>query len=455
MNAPAPPPKGKEQRIKVVLPTFHADQVRAWRRSTQTKRFALRAGRRWGKTELALAMAADGAIKGESIGWFAPDYKISRPSYVRLEHILDPISKSTNKTDGVITTIAGGSVEVWTLENDRAGRSRKYHKVFIDEAAFGKKDLFDVWERSIEPTLLDYGGEAWAVSNTNGIDPDNFFWAICNKPELGWKEYWAPTINNPNMPLRRSDEDDLQYMLRRAETFAKLRREKPPLVYKQEYDAEFVDWSGVAFFALPNLLINDGVKDCPVDLPTHSDSVFAVIDSATKTKLENDGTGVTFWCVNTTGTHKLICLDYDLLQIEGALLETWLPSVYQRLEMFARECNCRMGSLGVWIEDKSSGTILLQQSIRKGLPAFPIDSKLTAMGKQERAINVSGYVYSGQVKLAANALNRTLIYKETSRNHLLHQVLGFRVGNKDQDEDDLLDSFTYAIAIALGNAEGF
>lgn len=319
MNAPALI-KPRERRIKVTLPTFHVDQVNAWRRSRQGKRFALRAGRRWGKTELAIAMAADAVIKGETVGWFAPDYKISKPSYARLEQILDPITKTTNKSDGIIATITGGIVEVWTLENERAGRSRKYHKVFIDEAAFGKNDLFDVWERAIEPTLLDFDGEAWAVSNANGIDPENFFWAICNKKDLGWIEYHAPTHANPNMPLRNPGEEDLAYALRRAEVFNKLRREKPPLVYKQEYDAEFVDWSGVAFFALPNLLVDER----PVDLPTTCDSVFAVLDTAVKTKAENDGTGVTFWVVDAHGPHKLICADYDLLQIEGSLLEVWL-----------------------------------------------------------------------------------------------------------------------------------
>ena len=42
------------------------------------------------------------------------------------------------------------------------------------------------------------------------------------------------------------------------------------------------------------------------------------------------------------------------------------------------------------IEDKNSGTILLQQALRRGMPAQAIDSKLTAVGKDERALNVSG-----------------------------------------------------------------
>jgi hypothetical protein len=90
-------------------------------------------------------------------------------------------------------------------------------------------------------------------------------------------------------------------------------------------------------------------------------------------------------------------LDWDVAQIEGALLETWLPTVFRRLEELAQQCRARLGSLGAMIEDKNSGTILLQQALRRGLQAQAIDSKLTAMGKDERALSVSGYVYRGQV----------------------------------------------------------
>jgi hypothetical protein len=50
-----------------------------------------------------------------------------------------------------------------------------------------------------------------------------------------------------------------------------------------------------------------------------------------------------------------------------------------------------------------------------------------------------------------------MTYKRQSRNHLLDQIEHFRVGdNKKSDrEDDLLDTFCYGIAIALGNSEGF
>ncbi len=173
-------------------------------------------------------------------------------------------------------------------------------------------------------------------------------------------------------------------------------------------------------------------------------------------KAYNDATAVTFFARNSFRGSPLLILDWDIIQIEGAILETWLPNVFHRLEDLARRCGARNGSLGAFVEDKNSGTILLQQARRRNMLAHSIDSKLTAMGKDERAISVSGYVHRGEVKYTDHAFNKTAVYKRKSRNHLLDQVESFRIGDKDGDrEDDLLDTFCYGIALSLGNREGF
>ena len=185
---------------------------------------------------------------------------------------------------------------------------------------------------------------------------------------------------------------------------ADLKKDNDPLVYAQEYLAEFVDWSGVAFFAREKLL-QDGQ---PVPYPKHCDRVFAIIDTASKTGTENDGTAVTFFARNKHSGIPLLILDWDIVQIEGALLETWLPSVFKRLEELVAPLSCPWRCLGAWIEDKNSGTILLQQALNRGLHVHDIESKLTALGKDERAISVSGYVYRGEVKYTDHAFNKTV-----------------------------------------------
>lgn len=441
--------------------------MRAYWAFKRYPRFVLRAGRRWGKTALIQTIACDRAVRGGYVGWFVPDYKISSEAFGEMAGWLDSVKASSSKVDGVIRTTTGGRIDFWTLDNDRAGRSRKYDLAVCDEAAFNKANFWDVWERAIEPTLLDRAGRAIFASNTAGRDADNVFfrmWKTCeNVSELerdgapakpGWGEYHAPTEANPTIPERRAGETDEEHAARHEDMMAKLRAEKPPLVFAQEHEADFVDWSGVAFFDLQKMLA-DGQ---PVDYPAHCDAVFATVDTATKTGRTNDGTAVCYWVrtLPNFGPHPLILLDWDIVQIEGALLDVWLKGVFSNLEAYAQRCRARAGSLGAMVEDKSSGMVLLQQALRHGWPAHPIDSKLTAMGKSERALSVASYVYQGQVKLSRHAHEKVVTYKNDTRNHFLSQVLGFRVGDDDKNRaDDLLDCFTYAASTALGSAEGW
>ena len=106
----------------------------------------------------------------------------------------------------------------------------------------------------------------------------------------------------------------------RARFLEDLQKDNDPLVYAQEYLAEFVDWSGVAFFSREKLL----VENRPLPLPPRCDFVFAVIDTASKTGTDNDATAVTFFARDKTGKIPLFILDWDIIQIEGAMLETWL-----------------------------------------------------------------------------------------------------------------------------------
>jgi hypothetical protein len=108
------------------------------------------------------------------------------------------------------------------------------------------------------------------------------------------------------------------------------------------------------------------------------------------------------------------------------------------------------------IEDKNSGSVLLQQAARRGWPAYPIKSDLTAMGKDERAISVSGYFHRGLIKICREAYDKMMMYKETTANHLLNQITGFRVGDKTTNRaDDLADCLMYGAIVTFGNEEGF
>jgi len=427
----------RSSQAKITFRPFHTEQKRIYKELSG--RDVLRCGRRFGKTTLAEDAGGNWAVKGLKVGWFSPNYKLLIPSYKRILKTIRPMVSHANRMDGLIELTNGGEVEFWTLNDEDAGRSRSYDYVIVDEASLVKKGLRDIWEKSIAPTLLDRKGRALMAGTPKGIDPENFFYEACTNKSLGWKEFHAPTCMNPTLD---------------AVGVANLENDYPPLVYLQEFQAKFVDWGGNAYFAEPWILVAqpDG-SFAPVQYPKHCASVYAVIDSATKDGKEHDGTAVTFYSFDPYQSgHKLTILDWDIIQISGDLLENWLPGIFARLDVFAQQCGARMGSLGTFIEDKGSGIVLNQQASRRGWPSQPLDSAFTAVGKEGRALSMSGYVFKGEIKISEYAYNKQMNYKGQTRNHFLSQVLGFRPGLKD-GEDDLLDTFCYGVAVGMGDTE--
>ena len=427
--------------IEVVLPTLHAGQVKIW--NERGKFNAVRCGRRFGKTKMLVTSGGNAAVKGRKAGIFTPEHKQWSEPYGELLAALAPIKAAANKTDGLIRTTTGGLIDFWSLnDNELAGRGREYDLLLVDEGAFTKNgQMMAIWDKSIRPTTLTKPkATAWVFSTPNGIDPDNFFWKICNDEELKteFKEHYAPSIANP---------------LVTPEELERHRRNNHPLVFQQEYLAQFVDFSGESFFSPERLL----VEGKPVEFPAGCDSVFAIIDTAVKQGQDHDGTAVSYWATSEWGTHKLICLDWDIVSIDGALLEAWIPSVFSRAVELAGQCKARYGATGVYIEDAQSGAILLQQCALRGLAAEALPAKLTSAGKDARAINASGPVWRGEVKISRPAHKKTASFKGAVRNHFWSQVTGFRVGDKDaaRRSDDLFDTFCYAVAIACGNSDGY
>ena len=82
-------------------------------------------------------------------------------------------------------------------------------------------------------------------------------------------------MDNPLLPKCDEGEAEKAWRERRARFLEDLKANNDPLVFAQEYCAEFVDWSGVAFFSREKLLVDDQ----PVPPPSRCDAVFAVNSS--------------------------------------------------------------------------------------------------------------------------------------------------------------------------------
>ena len=137
-------------------------------------------------------------------------------------------------------------------------------------------------------------------------------------------------------------------------------------------------------------------------------------------------------------------------------MTVWIPNVINRCKELAEQLRARGGSLGAFVEDKDSGIALNQTGRRLGLPITPIRSEITAIGKEGRAIAVSPHVFQGKVKISQYAFDKVMNFKQQTKNHFIEQICGFRMGqSRKEHKKDLLDTFTYGVAISCGNFKGF
>lgn len=230
--------------------------------------------------------------------------------------------------------------------------------------------------------------------------------------------------------------------------------------YATQYQQQPRAREGSYFFNPSNFLIKRETEGEPVYEPAEKPAIcqytFSVIDTASKVGKARDGTGVLHLAYTQFPIEQVRLIDWELVQIEASLLEQMLPGVLERNEELARETGAIMGSAGAWIEEKDSGIVLIQQAVRRGLNVHPIDSKLVALGKEARAVNVSGYIFRGMVKITKEAYAKTSIFHGRNRNHLWHQATTFRVGyGTPNDEDEMFDCLCYGTALALGDVEMF
>jgi len=248
----------------------------------QAKRFnVLDCGRRWGKTVLGIDLAAEIALYGHPVGWFAPEYKFLSEAWRDLVGLLEPYTVRSNATEMRIELITGGVIEMWSLDGPNAGRSRKYARVIVDEAAM-VPGLLDIWGKAIRPTLTDLKGDAWFMSTPNGR---NDFWQLYLRGqdplEPEWMSWQLPTVSNPFI-----DPDEIEAA----------RRELVEKTFQQEYLAEFLE-DGAVFSKIHEAATakwQEYAQDGHPSHPAHSYvigcdwgmmedySVFAVIDVTTK-----------------------------------------------------------------------------------------------------------------------------------------------------------------------------
>lgn len=216
-----------QTEIRLKLPKPHAGRVMGGqaRILSELRRFnVLDCGRRFGKTDLCEIVINEPLLAGFPVGWFAPTYKILDEAWSEINRMYAPVIIGSNKTEKRIDFITGGTLEGWTLDKEGAARGRKYKRIVVDEAA-RVKNLVDIFNYDLRPTLLDYSGDAFFPSTPKGL---NDFFRLWEQAGEGgdWARWKMPTSENPFISLTEINE---------------MRRTMPDRVAQQELDAEFLE----------------------------------------------------------------------------------------------------------------------------------------------------------------------------------------------------------------------
>lgn len=363
-------------------------------------------GRRWGKTRFQLIRAGIRALKGEYYGWFAPNYKYLEEPWREFNRMFAPVISRSNATDRIIEFKTGGKVDFWTLDDPRAGRSRKYHEVGIDEAGY-VSELCDIWTASILPTLTDYDGQGNFYGTPDGRNDFYKLWEYgLDESQPDWGAFSRPTSNNPYMSaavierIRNSPGMD-------SRTFA------------QEYEAEFID-DNIAYLFVPWMFEDRFVSP---DLVPRLQQWYRGWDTATSDKQINDDTASVKVAFDEQG--NLYLRGFISKKLNPAELNTWAaeiierdgPSVYQVIEA----ANTGYGIAG-YLQNRPAWKELIKlQSVRGSKSAIPDGQG----DKRKRASVWAGHAYDRKV----------FIVKEGEWESFYHDLLNF-TGEKTRDEND-------------------
>jgi phosphatidylethanolamine-binding protein (PEBP) family uncharacterized protein len=190
-------------------------------------------GRRTGKTTLAVNLLAEAAIHGQPVAYFAPTYKLLAEFWREAKRTLSEVIIEKSEQNHRIEVLGGGTLECWSLDDENPARGRMYALIVIDEAAI-VRNLVEIWQQALRPTLTDLRGGAWFFSTPRGINGFYELFKLGEDPlESDWASWQMPTSVNPFIA---------------ADELEAARRELPERSFQQEYRAEFISFEGSDVF---------------------------------------------------------------------------------------------------------------------------------------------------------------------------------------------------------------
>ena len=138
--------------------------------------------------------------------------------------------KKINESDLTIRLVNNSQIQLRSADNYDALRGSKYNFIVLDECADIQPET---WYSVLRPTLSDTGGSAMFIGSPKGRDWFYDLWIQAhNRPD--WRSWQFTTLQGGRVP-----ESEIEAA----------RRDLDARTFRQEYEAEFVDYSGVIFWA--------------------------------------------------------------------------------------------------------------------------------------------------------------------------------------------------------------
>ncbi len=256
-----------------------------------TQRFqVVCAGRRWGKTKIAVKKALRECRKDNRIVWWvAPTYKVVARAYREAVKQIPPgvLIKTPPPPTAfgrlIIEFKSGSRLEFYSAENPDAMVGEGVNYVVIDEAATINENVFT---QIIRPTLMDTKGSALLISTPRGFNWFRDLWVRGQDPEFPDYASWHfPTSASPYI-----DEAEIE----------EAQRTLPAAVYEQEILAEFVSAAGAVFRfgekAFQGMHEPGDHVTMGVDLAKHHDfTVLTAVDTASRLPVFHDRFNAVNW----------------------------------------------------------------------------------------------------------------------------------------------------------------
>lgn len=361
------------------------------------------AGRRFGKTRLAVLECVNVANQGGRAWWVSPTYKTSEVGWRPLRSLnRDVPGAEIRLGDRIINYPNGGFVAVRSADNPDSLRGEGLDFVVMDECAFMQREA---WTEAIRPALSDRQGKALFISTPKGR---NHFWELYQKGingEEGWQSWTFPTISNPFI---------------QASEIEAAKRDLPEMIFRQEYLAEFIDDQGGVFRRVQEAAVLEPQE------PDANKQYVAGVDVASSI----DFTVVSIMDVKSK---ELVYLD-RFNRVDYNVLENRLEALYKRWHLDSMK-----------IEANSIGQPVIDHLYAKGLSIIPFTT--TSATKQAIIQGLQSAFEHGEIRIINDpVLVGELLSFESKRS----PSGGFSYSAPDGMHDDCVMSLAIAWSALAG-----